>query len=70
MKTIAKIWFILKTSIFKIPIVTNTAFFQQTCFINIITSEISILLYSGTFIRLIQTKYHLEKLADKAYHLL
>ena len=35
MTPIAKIWLICKTSIFKIPIMTNITFFQCICFINI-----------------------------------
>ena len=47
MTTIAKIWFILKTNIFKIPIMTNITFYWCICFINIIPSEIWILSYSS-----------------------
>ena len=35
MTSLAKIWFIFKTFIFKIPIMTNITFFWCICFVNI-----------------------------------
>ena len=79
MTTIAKIWFMLKSNIFKIPIATNIHSFDKLVLLTSIPSQISFLSYSSIFIRylqlaffirLIHTKYHLEKLANKVYHLL
>ena len=49
MTTIAKIWFILKTNIFKIAIVTNITLFWCSRFLTSIPSEISILSYPILF---------------------
>ena len=46
---IAKIWFILKTNIFKVPIVTNITLFDALFLLMQIPSEISILSYSSTY---------------------
>ena len=43
--------------------------FDKLVLLTSIPSEIAILSYSSTFIHSIHTKYHLEQLADKVYHL-
>ena len=71
MTAIAKIWFVLKTNIFKIPIVTNITFFDALVLLIPIPSEIPILSYSSIYMLLTtHANSRQNKVADKIYHLL
>ena len=65
MTTIANIWFIFETNIFKIPIMTNITFFLVFFLLISIPCEISIPPYSNIYN---SYKHSSKKIEDNTYH--